>query len=181
MDRALKQRLIGAMVLLAVGVIFLPVLFEPDTGRVVDRTTQIPAAPDIKPISIAEPVKLNAIEPAKAADEMYVLKAPITATDTAPQQHVSGSPDRNILDKKGVAKAWMIQVASFNTSDRAEELRQQLVAGGHSTFVRSLTVEGRAVTRVYVGPKIDHAKALQTKQQLDAELKLDTLVVRFHP
>lgn len=182
MDTALKQRLIGALVLLAVGVIFLPVLFEPDHQRIVDRASQIPVAPEIEPVTIAEPVKLSSIEPLKPADQMYVLKSQsLTAEPAAAALDKSGSPDRNILDEKGVVKAWVVQVGSFNEVERASELKDQLLADGYPTFIRTLALQKRTLTRVYVGPKTDYGKAQQIKKELDSALKLDTLVIRFTP
>ncbi len=72
MDDGLKQRLVGALVLLALGVLFIPVLFEPAHRHELDRTSQIPAAPGILPIQVEEPVKNPQIHPAKAEQEQFV-------------------------------------------------------------------------------------------------------------
>ena len=191
MDDGLKQRLVGALVLLALGVLFVPVLFEPENRRSVGRTTQIPPAPQIKPVEVAEPQRNERIEEAKPAQEMYQLlpeaAEQITeskaATDsskkTATQE--SPKPDRQVLDDRGVPKAWAVQVASFNTEKRALVLRDQLLDKDYPAFTRTLDTSKGRVTRVYVGPKINRDKARKLKTELDKSLKIDALVVRFSP
>ena len=47
MNDGLKQRIIGALVLVALAIIFVPVLFDRERIAPVDRQTRIPPAPDI--------------------------------------------------------------------------------------------------------------------------------------
>lgn len=86
MDDGLKQRLVGALVLIALGVLFVPLLFNPAERRL-DQTSQIPAPPAPLPMpEIAEPVVPEAIEPAMDPDQMYTLQdeaAPLPAAETA--------------------------------------------------------------------------------------------------
>ncbi len=188
MDEGLKQRLIGAFVLLALGVIFVPVLFESDYRNKVDRTTQIPPAPEVGSVVIAEPEPAPEIESAPPPEQMYSLSpagatdGPAAVRDEAPGAAAAPAPvrtpDRDILDSKGVAKAWAVQVASFSEPERATALRDKLLDAGHPAFSRAGSGN---LTRVYVGPKIDRHKAEQLKQELDRELQLQTMVVRFAP
>lgn len=48
MDKALKQRMVGAVVLIALGVIFIPMLLDGGSGEDAERSVEldIPAAPD---------------------------------------------------------------------------------------------------------------------------------------
>lgn len=57
MEENLKQRLVGAAVLVALAVIFLPALFDRDERVAIDTTTQIPTAPVIEPVVIPRPTK----------------------------------------------------------------------------------------------------------------------------
>ncbi|MGH1373531.1 MAG: SPOR domain-containing protein [Cellvibrionaceae bacterium] len=202
MDDGLKQRLVGALVLLALGVLFVPVLFEPENRRKVDRTTQVPPAPQIEPVVVQDPIRNDAIESVKPAAQMYELlpetetelaavKPPVetkSQTKTKPQAETKSerdispqSPDRKVLDQRGVPKAWAVQVASFNTQTRAAVLRDQLLDQEYPAFTRTLDTSKGRVTRVYVGPKINRDKALKLKAVLDKSLKVDTLVVKFSP
>ena len=71
-----KQRIVGALVLAALAVIFLPSLFDREGARYIDVTSQIPPAPDIQPIEIAAPEPVVGVAPAPAPRRS-------TATSTA--------------------------------------------------------------------------------------------------
>ena len=55
MSSPIKQRLVGACILLALAIIFIPVLFDRETIEPLDTQTQIPLAPVIEDINIPEP------------------------------------------------------------------------------------------------------------------------------
>ena len=55
MASPIKQRLVGACILLALAVIFVPALFDRETIEPIDTQTQIPIAPVIETIDIPQP------------------------------------------------------------------------------------------------------------------------------
>ncbi|MBU3070329.1 SPOR domain-containing protein [Aestuariicella sp. G3-2] len=203
MENGLKQRLVGALVLLALGVLFVPILFEPEDRRTVDRVTQIPAAPEIQPMQVDEPTRNPDIEPIKPADQQYHLLPEQEPAEQAPPEVAAevetaeapkpepaptkalvsrpAEPERQILDKNGVPKAWLVQVASFSSDARAEALRDKLLKDDFPAFTRSFETSKGKVTRVYVGPKISRDKASVLKQTLDKSLKINSLIVSFSP
>ncbi|WP_078083263.1 SPOR domain-containing protein [Microbulbifer mangrovi] len=71
LNDGVKQRIVGALVLAALAVIFLPTLFDREGARYIDVTSQIPPAPDIKPITIAEPEPVADVEPAPPVNEVF--------------------------------------------------------------------------------------------------------------
>jgi len=189
-DDGLKQRVVGAVVLLALGILFVPVLFEPEFSRELDRTSQIPPALGLTPLKVADPVRPEKIEPAKAADSMYQLvdeealeEKPVKVTEPVRTALVKKptAVERDLLDRNGVPKAWVVQVASFNTEARAKVLRDDLLAKGFPAFTRTLQISKGRVTRVYVGPKILREKALAVKRELDKTLKIKSMLVKFKP
>ena len=48
MSNGLQQRIIGALVLGALGLIILPIIFDFADPLKIDRTSKLPAAPEIK-------------------------------------------------------------------------------------------------------------------------------------
>jgi DedD protein len=62
MDDGLKQRIVGALVLLALLVIFLPVLFDRNRVEPVDRTSQIPTPVAVPAAPINVPVTPTIME-----------------------------------------------------------------------------------------------------------------------
>ncbi|WP_309675709.1 SPOR domain-containing protein [Pseudomonas sp.] len=96
LDKAYKQRMVGALVLVALAVIFLPMLFSrQDEQRQV--TVEAPAAPQapavpqvqVEPVVVPEPQALPQ-EPVPSDDEIAQQEAPSTAI--APSVPVAPTP-----------------------------------------------------------------------------------------
>ena len=96
LDKAYKQRMVGALVLVALAVIFLPMLFSrQDEQRQV--TVEAPAAPQapsvppvqVEPVVVPEPQALPQ-EPVPGDDEIAQLEEP--STPVAPTAPVAPAP-----------------------------------------------------------------------------------------
>ena len=96
LDKAYKQRMVGALVLVALAVIFLPMLFSrQDEQRQV--TVEAPAAPQapavpqvqVEPVAVPEPQALPQ-EPVPSDDEIAQQEAP--STPIAPSMPVAPAP-----------------------------------------------------------------------------------------
>ncbi|WGL17834.1 SPOR domain-containing protein [Microbulbifer bruguierae] len=100
-DDGVKQRIVGALVLAALAVIFLPSLFDRESARYIDVTSQIPAAPDIKPIVIAEPQPVENVEPAPPLNEVFQPDL-VEQASPAPERP---SPEPEAVTEPAVAAA----------------------------------------------------------------------------
>lgn len=179
MDDGLKQRLVGAVVLAALAVIFLPSLFNEDSRRRVDTRTQVPASPGIKTVEIQDPVRPQGIPQAKPAEQMYQMLEP--DAEDAEDAEVDDKPVASRLNDEGVPLAWVVQVASFKSLDRAEALRDELLGEGYKAFVRTAKTSKGPTSRVFVGPKLDKQRALAIKEELDREHQVESMVLKFRP
>lgn len=188
LDRRLKQRMVGAAVLVALVVVFLPMLFnrEDEQRRVRVDAPPMPPAPQVtvtapEPVQVPEPQAEPAtalseelppsppVEPV-AAVQPVLQEAVIPAIPVAPQM-----PSR--LDADGVPLSWTVQLASLSNRARAEELQRKLRSQGFDAYVR--TVDG--MNRVFVGPLIERADAERVREQIARQHKLSPIVVRFRP
>jgi len=140
MNDGLKQRIIGALVLVALGIIFIPVIFDKERIVPVDRTTQVPPEPDI--------VK---------------------------------NPPKSLSQTDSTLQAWVLQVASYKNTQRAEELRQTLVSKGQQAFVKTINTPDGDRTRLYIGPTINKADLEKTKVDIDRRYGVDSIISRFKP
>ena len=194
MDDGLKQRLIGALVLVAIAIIFLPSLFTGEHGRRLDTRTQIPLAPQIKPLIIKAPERVQNMPQVPEPEDMYRLldeEKPLVTVSNKDQSNLKANVKGKVkgnaasvtpaLDERAIPKAWVIQVASFKTRLSAETLTIQLKNDGFKAFVHSVVIGKGRVYRVLVGPKIDRSKAQLIKDVLDAELKVNSILVKFQP
>lgn len=96
LDNAYKQRMVGALVLVALAVIFLPMLFsrEDEQRQVVVHAPAAPQAPampqvQIEPVVVPEPQALPQ-EPVPGDDEIAAEKAP--SRPVAPSAPVAPAP-----------------------------------------------------------------------------------------
>lgn len=87
LDNGLKQRIVGALVLLALAVVFLPMLFsrEDERRQVTVEAPAMPRAPDL-PVIETQPVDVP--EPRPEAEDPLPPTEPIPSTvaDTAPME-----------------------------------------------------------------------------------------------
>lgn len=190
LDSGLKQRIVGALVLLALAVIFLPMLLsrEDELRHVQVDAPQMPAAPampdvELEPVIVSEPQPV-ADEPMTAepvSDQALVAAepiAPLTAPAAAPvQPPVAPAPVANKLDANSLPISWSVQLASLSSASGAQALQKTLRSQGYNAYVR--TFDG--MNRVFVGPLIERTEANRVRDQLNRQHKLNGFVVRFQP
>ncbi|MGG2400022.1 SPOR domain-containing protein [Pseudomonas sp. SH1-B] len=199
LDKGLKQRMVGALVLVALAVIFLPMLLsrEDEMRRVVVDAPEMPQAPEVaeiivQPADVVEPEALpqepipledeapQVVEvqeqpepvkvPAVEAKKPEPAKSEPVATSTQPKSDAR-------LDANNLPISWSVQLASLSSRSGAETLQKTLRSQGYNAYLR--TFEG--MNRVFVGPLIERAEAERLRDQLNRQHKLSGFVVRFQP
>lgn len=188
LDKGLKQRIVGALVLVALAVIFLPMLFsrEDELRQVVVDAPAMPQAPAIPevaldPVEVPQPIAEEQVPPVEPLDVPEVAEAPPAAAPAAvaavePSQSAApAEPAR--LDASSLPVSWSVQLASLSSRSGAEELQKKLRSQGYNAYVR--TFEG--MNRVFVGPLVERAEADRLRDQLNRQQKLNGFVVRFQP
>lgn len=202
MNNGLKQRLIGALVLAGIAVIFLPGFFKQHAPYQVDTRSQIPPRPNITPVVIDKPQPASAMTAAPEPSTMFLPEneqplldsgvevaslsssagvAPQAETQTpevAPAPEPIPEPE---ADTSLLADAWVVQVASLRSSESAQTLRKRLQERGYKAYVRSAQTSQGEVSRVFIGPKLDKALALEVKQEVDPVFKVNSMVLPFKP
>ena len=179
MDDQLKQRLVGAAVLVAIAVIFIPMLLDDSeiNDPAIDETN-IPPRPRTGFSSRIIPLDVEELEaPVKSApnpEPESVAEQPSGEAGREEQQ-VNADPGG---PRVGVT-AWVIQLGSFLSVDNAAALEERLKASGYSAFVEKVVTDKGPVHRVRVGPELLRADAQALRDQLDTEIKLNGIVVRY--
>ncbi|MGV8923624.1 MAG: SPOR domain-containing protein [Thermomonas sp.] len=152
MDSSLKQRLVGASVLVALAVIFLPMLVKgpaPDSG-VSDVSLDIPAEP--KGDSATRTVDLP-LMPAASAPQGGVVGMPADARDDGVVS--PGSTPFATL----AAGDYVVSFGSYATAADAGQVIAALRDAGLPAFSEPTKVNGRDAQRVRIGPFADRAMA----------------------
>ena len=150
MDRALKQRLIGAAVLVAIAVIFLPMLLKgpaPVSGAA-DVSLEVPAAPkdgfETRELPLGAPGEV----PVGGVAGMTTAPSPATAP-----------PDAAISAPDVAAGDYAVNYGHYGTSADADRMVAALVQSQLQAYAEPATLAGRSAWRVRIGPFATRAEA----------------------
>ncbi len=152
MDSSLKQRLVGASVLVALAVIFLPMLVKgpaPDSG-VSDVSLDIPAEP--RGDSATRTVDLP-LMPAAGAPQGGVVGMPADAQDN------DGPSPGDIPFARVAAGDYVVSFGSYATAADSGQVVAALQQAGLPAFSEVTKSNGRDLQRVRIGPFADRAVA----------------------
>jgi DedD protein len=201
LDKGLKQRMVGALVLLALAVILLPMLLSrQDEQQVVE--VNAPAMPEIPQIVEIEQEPVAVPEPQPVPEELIVQEAQAVTPAPAPVTSAAPTPapatpapvvtpvkpvapavvppapaPQSRLDANSLPISWSIQVASLSSVEGANKLQNTLRGQGYNAYVRS----SGGMNRVFVGPVIDRAEADRMREQLNRKHNVSGFLVRFQP
>lgn len=170
MDSALKQRLVGATVLVALGVIFIPMLLErgsedsrlsvrmeiPPKPEFSNQKTVLDNPPKIEPIETPQPID-QAIEQAKPKKSEEKSDSASGGGEIAAS--VETMPKNPVSKNKTAGDQWIVQVGSFSRQANAEVLRDKLKKDGFAAYMESARTVAGSVYRVRIGPIEQRAQA----------------------
>ena len=192
MDEGLKQRIIGAVVLVIAAVVFLPMLLS-GQDETVEVVVDVPEAPVLnqQPIAPAEPVVLpatpqvpNIPTPQSAAEQRAQEQVEAEAAK-APEPEVNpevveATPEPAPVEEAPKATGdWVIQLGSFSSNSNAEGLSETLRSQGYNSYTYSVTIQGKPITRVYVGPLASRDAANRVRDELASKRGSKGLVVAY--
>ncbi len=171
MEERLKRRLVGAVVLVSLAVIFLPMLVEEQSGEQVRlERTNIPSKP------VDGPFK-SGIVPLPEDEPLIPPLEAETLVETRPMGTQNSHPPP---DKPRVGlSAWVVQVASLSNHDNAQGLVKKLRSKDYPAFLEQVSVKGRNLFRVRVGPEIDRKRAERMAEQIRKLVDLKGQVIRY--
>jgi len=201
MERRLKERLIGAAVLVLLAVIFIPMILDDSsqTESAITRTN-IPAKPDdayftsrIVPLEeatknviaveaeAAEVITAGQTTPEKElAQQKQIQQAPAVEQVAEPdtQQFLSKPATLRKTDGVGLT-AWVVQLGSFSSEANANALNKKLRKAGYTAFVEPLKQKSGVIYRVRVGPELLRSNALALQKKLKKTTNMDGIVVHY--
>ncbi len=174
MSEQSRYRITGSLFLLALAVIFLPMLFD---GDGVPNVTVEPLETNFVPEAVQR--FDDAVPASDFAREVAELRREVDEqgyhreTGTRIGEPVLGAATDG-------TEAWAVQLASFTESDRAVQLRERLRADGFEAFLSSYRPPGgEALTRVAVGPYLDLARAETLQRELSERYSVEAVIKSF--
>ena len=183
MERALKERIIGAVVLVIFAVLVVPIFLDgpPTDGETITERVLLPGQEDQKTQTVVldrdrkEPVPA-ASPPAQAKPEPVVREPvreePQPAAVQQPEPEPEPEPDKAPETRAEPPPAkpapkpaasttgmWAVQLGSFSNKDNAEKLAADLRKQGYAAFLSQLSTDSGQLHRVRIGPQKDRASA----------------------
>ncbi|HGW5538527.1 SPOR domain-containing protein [Pseudomonas aeruginosa] len=208
LERGLKQRIVGALVLIALAVIFLPMLFtrEDESRQVVVEAPPRPQAPAMPSVEV-QPTEVPELQPGEEDIAPEIVEEGSPAAADQPSQPIGGLP----ATPPATQPPAQAQAASPPPSQpqppaapppAEKRLDANNLPQSWSVQLASLSNRARAeelqktlrsqgynayirsfdgMNRVFVGPVIQRAEADRLRDQLSKQQKLNGFVVRFQP
>ena len=187
-----RRRLIGAVVLLGIGVIAFPLLFETQPRPIpVDIPIEIPrkegaaplAAPAPRPAAASKPAPAVAVITESKADAGKEVAAPVEAVAkplakpapepvakaSAPKAAVPAAPAA--VEPKPVAEAggrFVVQIGAFADAAVARETRSKVEKIGLRTYTQAVDTDNGKRIRVRLGPFASRDEADKAAEKLKA-------------
>ncbi len=176
-----KHRIVGAIVLVALVVIFVPMILS---GR--EPPPELKGAREAPPRAeitetrvLVTPVTTDEATPPESSETVKVVEVPVepkSAPEAKPAAPVEKPAEAKKPDpapaKPAAAKiedGWMVQVGTFTNLQNATRLRDKLKGLGLSVHTDTVTVSGKKAMRLRVGPFADRAKADKAQAQIRKE------------
>lgn len=169
MDTALKQRLIGAVVLVALAVIFLPMLIKgpaPDSG-VSDVPLEVPATPGGQYETRELPLVTPGDAPAGGVvglDEKPAA-APASASEAVPLGTAPAPAAGAMLPASTAGGNYAVNFGAYATPADADLVISSLKQSSLPAFREPTTINGKTAYRVRIGPYAERADAETVRLQ----------------
>ena len=183
MERALKERIIGAVVLVVFVVLVVPVFLDgpPEDGEIVSERVMLPGQEDQKNQTVV--LDRNRTQPVPAA--ITPATAPVrqepARQEPVQEEPVREEPKPDVVPDKPVEEPapkpapqpaasttgmWAVQLGSFSNKENAEKLAANLRKQGYAAFLSQLTTENGQLHRVRIGPQKDRESAEEMAKRL---------------
>ncbi|MDG1933080.1 MAG: SPOR domain-containing protein [Luminiphilus sp.] len=200
MDPLLKQRLVGTLVLVALGVVFWPLIFvtpqdrdpvvlQPISGRPVIDQSPI-AEPESYQKSVAEALPNAPTTPAAVQsdadlgtrteiDALELRSLPPADALATVSPRIDPPAGEPLIDEQGVAVFWVLQVATVGSAARAAEIVDGLRERGYKAFSKRYIRVDDELFRVQVGPNAEREVMARIKTEIDQALRVDSKILRY--
>lgn len=174
MDRALKERVIGAIVLVVLAILVVPVFLDGPSGEseTVQQSVSLPGQNQQDRQTQTIVLERDRTEPVPAANGKRDTAAP------AKDNLAAAAKERPVATREASATAasddaqesttgmWAVQLGSFSKKANAEKLAAELRTQGYAAFLSQLKTSGGALHRVRVGPQKDRDSAASVAARL---------------
>ena len=195
----IKQRIIGAIVLVSLGIIFIPLLLNGglDSKQSISGNN-IPPMPKTLKRELVEPPKAIKTPQAKV-----IVSKPVFSSSSSSKPNPVSKPVRNVAYKadkpvkektitehqyKQVSKpatarinsAYTLQIASFSKKSNAVALRDKLRNKGFKAYIEQISTAKGKMYRLRAGPYLQFDQISRQKKKIEKQFKVsNTVIVKY--
>ncbi|UJF18775.1 SPOR domain-containing protein [Vibrio sp. SS-MA-C1-2] len=172
-----QSRLVGTIILVAIGIIVLPDLFDGKKQTYQEEFNEIPLQPAIS----QEVMNIDEIKP--PLEDHTLPPDPIAVV--VKDKKVDDGQFEPVVEKvqnKGLKEsAWVIQLGVFSQSSNAVQLMTKLREAGYQSHVYPEKPQPDVLNRVVVGPNVSKDTLTEKLSSLEKLTGLKGQVLRFDP
>jgi DedD protein len=185
MASPVRQRIIGAIVIIALLAIFIPIFF---TSHHQDQVVS-----EQPPTPPAMPVVHLKLPPMPASDvHASTHQGPAASVTTiesnqastsAPVGQQSADHFAPVVSAQTVPtnNAWRLQLGSFSYKTNSDRLIKRLKQAGFEAYAHTVKLgHGKKLQQVYIGPAMSKVEARQLQQHLSDKMHMPSMVKPYH-
>jgi len=206
----LKVRLVGAIVLVSLAVIFIPMILDgreiagppagesnippkPENGfvsKIIPLTPTVEMKPDeteklvikkgLSAQVAKEPVKTSSKVESKVQAKPVIVAKASEVKKTTDPLKMVKATDKKTASPRAGLSAWAVQVGNFRSKKNAYALQDKLRKQGFTAFVETVDEDNIPSFRVRVGPELKRELAETLRKKLTKFYKGRTFIVK-HP
>lgn len=204
MNQAMRQRVVGSLVLGCLAIILIPVLLDGEGVVAPPLASSFPPAPVFATDPVPLPLRPTVVDSADGAglapadgtialpavaplaapvanQEIDALEAAVAAVMARDQEAVPTSDNTPQREANGLPRSYVVRLGSFGDKANADGLLQKLLAANHKAYSRQVQTTNGTLQVVYVGPVLTSAEAGSLLATLAQDFQLQGVVETFTP
>lgn len=178
MSDQMKNRVVGAIVLFSLAIIFLPKIFDGEKESRRRDFVAIPKKPIHQVPDMSKVLASNSTTNALNAEKVVIKQS--TAVKKVVEVVSKNTPIT--LPKESIkAQAWVIRMGSFGNPDNVKALVAKLRKKGFTAFSIPSTPKMGTVNKVYVGPELNKKMLFKLQPKLKRLFKESGVIEKYDP
>ncbi len=176
MKQSIRRGIFFTVFVVALGLIFLPIIFDAEDTVQPQLPSRIPSPP-VVPV-LPEPVQSRPVILANTP----AINVPAEAREVENARGgnaVDGWREIPILDERGLPRGWSLRLGLFADAEEARQLLAQLLQAGYRAYIREQQTGPGPLNAVLVGPWLGRDTAQEYQGRLAREFGITGVILPF--
>jgi len=190
-----QHRLVGTIILVAIGIIFLPDLLDGQKITYRENTASIPLRPAL--VELAEPVNFDSLDNEVVDTELLIEPAATVSLTAVDKVEETVSTPKSIAKAQKlvplvkpvepakvippVGNSWNIRLGTFKNSAAVDDLVKKIRDAGFDAYRLPRYKEAGKLNRLYVGPNVNKNELKRLLPKLQKITGLKGVIEKFDP